>query len=223
MLCWHRPDSVAGTSRTLTRRSGSGPAPSTVMSPSKTVMARPPASRDSRTAGESARSVNTHGLARVPARMAHTRGSSPLSTAQPPGFVARVTIALTSASWSTVSIPCSPRWSAETLVTTETSLVATPMPLSSMPPARGLEDAQLHPWRGEHRPGPGGPGVVTPLGHLALHDDAVGGGPRRLQPRRHADVAQHPRGRGLAVGARDRGHRDGRHQHERSSRRGRSG
>ena len=101
---------------------------------SRTVMARPPASIDSRSAGSSARRENTHGLALVPARMAQTRGSSPLSTAQPPGRVALVTMALTSASWSTVSMPCRPRWSADTLVTTLTSLAATPMPLSSIPP-----------------------------------------------------------------------------------------
>ena len=85
-------------------------------------------------AGASERRVNTHGLALLPLRMAHTRGSSPLSTTQPRGLVAFVTIALTSASWSTVSMPCWPRWSAETLVTTLTSLALTPIPLSSMPP-----------------------------------------------------------------------------------------
>ena len=69
-----------------------------------------------------------------PARIAHARGSSPLSTTHPAGLVARVTMALTSASWSTVSMPCRPRWSADTLVTTLTSLADTPMPLSSIPP-----------------------------------------------------------------------------------------
>ncbi len=70
----------------------------------------------------------------MPVRIAQTRGSSPLSTTQPCGRVTLVTMALTSASWSTVSMPCMPRWSAETLVTTETSLWVTPIPRSSIPP-----------------------------------------------------------------------------------------
>ena len=70
----------------------------------------------------------------MPARIDHTRGSSPLSTTHPEGRVTRVTMALTSASWSTVSMPWRPRWSADTFVTTETSLWVTPMPRRSIPP-----------------------------------------------------------------------------------------
>ena len=78
------------------------------MSPSSTVIARPPVPSASRTAGAPASAVNTHGLRLMPARIAQTRGSSPLSTTQPCGRVTLVTMALTSASWSTVSMPCMP-------------------------------------------------------------------------------------------------------------------
>jgi len=47
--------------------------------------------------------------------------SGPLSTTHPPGLVTVVTMALTSATWSRVSMPWRPRWSAVTLVTTLTS------------------------------------------------------------------------------------------------------
>ncbi len=99
-----------------------------------TVRARPPWVSASRSAGDSASSEKTKGRPGEPARIASTRGSSPFSTVQPDGLVTCVTIALTSASWSTVSMPCWPRWSALTFVTTDTSLTETPMPLSSMPP-----------------------------------------------------------------------------------------
>jgi len=90
--------------------------------------------RDSLRAGESGSRLNTHGRALIPKRMAQTRGSSPFRTTHPAGLVIFVTIALTSASWSTVSMPWSPRWSAETLVTTLTSFTEMPMPLRSRPP-----------------------------------------------------------------------------------------
>ena len=97
-------------------------------------MPRPPELMDSHRAGDAGSRLKAHGLALMRKRMAQTRGSSPLSTTQPWGFVTVVTIALTSASWSRVSMPCRPRWSALTLVTTLTSLAVTPMPLRSMPP-----------------------------------------------------------------------------------------
>ncbi len=97
-------------------------------------MPRPPELMDSHRAGDAGSRLKAHGLALMPKRMAQTRGSSPLSTTQPWGLVTVVTIALTSASWSRVSMPCRPRWSALTLVTTLTSLAVTPMPLRSMPP-----------------------------------------------------------------------------------------
>ena len=133
-LCSLSPHSVTGMSRTSSRRSGSAPSSRTVSAPSITVIARPPCVSDSRSAGDSASSENTNGRPGDPARMARTRGSSPFSTVQPDGLVTCVTIAFTSASWSTVSMPCCPRWSALTFVTTDTSLATTPMPLSSMPP-----------------------------------------------------------------------------------------
>ena len=107
---------------------------STATQPSITVVARPPVLSTSRIAGESGSRENTHGWALITLRIAKTRGSSAFSTAQPSLRVIRGTTALTSASWSRVSMPCRPRWSAETLVTTETSLRVRPMPLSRMPP-----------------------------------------------------------------------------------------
>ena len=107
---------------------------STATQPSITVVARPPWLSTSRIAGESGSRENTHGCALITLCMAKTRGSSPFSTAQPSFRVIRGTTAFTSASWSRVSMPCRPRWSAETFVTTETSLRVSPIPLSRMPP-----------------------------------------------------------------------------------------
>ena len=63
-------------------------------------------------------------FARVIRRMAQTRGSSAFRTAHPSRRVIRTTVPLTSASSSSVSMPCRPRWSALTLVTTLTSFAA---------------------------------------------------------------------------------------------------
>ena len=104
------------------------------MSPSISVTARPPSSSTFRSAGDSGSREKTHTLAVTPSRMAKVRGSSPLSTTQPRDRVTRVTTAFTSASWSTVSMPCCPRWSALTFVTTDTSLCTTPRPRSRIPP-----------------------------------------------------------------------------------------
>ena len=71
-----------------------------------TVIARPWWLSASRSAGDSGSRLNTNGRPDEPARIAITRGSSPLRTVQPDGLVTWVTIALTSASWSTVSMPC---------------------------------------------------------------------------------------------------------------------
>ena len=128
------PASVIGTSTSSTSGSASELGVSTETQPSITVVARPPWPSTSRIAGESGSRENTHGWAWMTCRIAKTRGSSALSTAQPPLRVMCGTTALTSASWSSVSMPWSPRWSALTLVTTETSLRVSPMPLSRMPP-----------------------------------------------------------------------------------------
>ena len=108
-------------------------------------------------AGELGSRENTQGCAWVTLRIAKTRGSSPLSTAQPRRRVIRGTTALTSASWSRVSMPCWPRWSALTLVTTETSLRVRPMPLSRMPPRAVSVTASWTPGRASTRPAPLGP------------------------------------------------------------------
>ena len=122
-----------------------------------TVVARPPWASTSRRAGESGSRENSHGCARVVACIASTRGSSALSTAQPDFLVIRGTTPLTSASWSTVSMPCSPRWSAVTLVTTETSLWTRPMPLSRMPPRAVSVTANSTSGWASTRPAPLGP------------------------------------------------------------------
>ena len=122
-----------------------------------TVVARPWPLSTSRSAGESESRENTHGRAGVVSRIAKTRGSSALSTAQPDFLVIRGTTPLTSASWSTVSMPCRPRWSAVTLVTTETSLLTTPMPLSRMPPRAVSVTAKSTSRCASTRPAPEGP------------------------------------------------------------------
>ena len=108
-------------------------------------------------AGESGSREKTHGLALVTARMASTRGSSALRTAQPSLRVICGTTDFTSASWSTVSIPWRPRWSAVTLVTTETSLCRRPMPLSRMPPRAVSVTASCTCGCASTRPAPLGP------------------------------------------------------------------
>ncbi len=150
------PHSVIGTSTSSTSGSGSAPGSITQIQSSITVVTRPPRSSASRTAGPSGSRVKTQTRARVVARIACTRGSSALSTAQPSLRVIRATTALTSASWSTVSMPCSPRWSAVTLVTTETSLWVRPMPLSRIPPRAVSVTARSTP-SASTRPAPDGP------------------------------------------------------------------
>ena len=123
-----------------------------------TVVARPPPwLSTSRTAGESGSRLKIHGWAWITDCMASTRGSSPLSTAQPSLRVIRGTTDFTSASWSTVSMPWRPRWSAVTLVTTETSLRVMPMPLSRMPPRAVSVTASSTPSRPSARAAPDGP------------------------------------------------------------------
>ena len=151
-----RPLSVIGTSTSST--SGSLRLPSsTTIQPSMTVVARPPCESTSRRPGEVGSRENTQGLAGVVRRIANTRGSSALSTAQPDFLVIRGTTPLTSASWSTVSMPCRPRWSAVTLVTTETSLLATPIPLSRIPPRAVSVTAKSTSRWASTRPAPEGP------------------------------------------------------------------
>ncbi len=63
-----------------------------------------------------------------------TSGSSALSTVAPSGRVMRQTVALTSASWGSVWMPCRSRWSEERLVNTLASLDSYPMPRRTSPP-----------------------------------------------------------------------------------------
>ena len=202
------PASVIGTSTSSTSGSASAPALRMETQPSMTVVARPPASRTSRIAGEDGSRENTHGWATIVGRIARTRGSSPFRTAQPPLRVILGTTPLTSASWSSVSMPCSPRWSAVTLVTTETSLRVRPMPLSRIPPRAVSVTANSTFLWARTRPAPLGPGVVARLDQLAVDVDAVGVRPADEPAVGPRDVGDHPRGRGLAVGAGDRDDRD---------------
>ena len=200
-----RPASVIGTSTSSTRGSGSAPGRSTETQPSMTVVARPRSSSVSRIAGEFGSREKTHGRALITLRIAKTRGSSPFSTAQPRRRVIRGTTAFTSASWSRVSIPCRPRWSALTLVTTDTSLRVSPIPLSRIPPRAVSVTANSTPGRPEHGPGAARTGVVAGLHELAVEVDPVGVRPAHHLAGGARDVGDHPAGRGLAVGA---GHRD---------------
>ena len=186
------PARVIGTSTSSTSGSGSRPGASTETQPSITVVARPPSLSVSRIAGESGSRPNTHGCALITPRIAKTRGSSALSTAQPLLRVIRGTTDFTSASWSTVSMPCRPRWSAETLVTTETSLRVSPIPLSRIPPRAVSVTANCTSGCAEHPAGAARPGVVARLHHPAVDVDAVGVGPADQQPRRARDVRDHP-------------------------------
>ena len=151
------PASVIGTSVTSTTGSGSLPGRSTAIQPSSTVVTRPPASITARPFGESGSRVNTQTGAFVPSRMAKVRGSSAFSTHHPVGLVILVITAFTSASWSSVSMPPRPRWSAEMLVTTETSLNATPTPRRRIPPRAVSVTASSIPGYDSTRPAPLGP------------------------------------------------------------------
>ena len=127
------------------------------MKPSMTVNALPRAARTSRMQGALGSRVNATSWAGVPTRIAHTRGSSPLSTHQPEGRVTFVMIALTSASWSTVLMPPLPRWSDVTFVTTLTSLYGTPMPRLSNPPRAVSSTATSSPGVARTACAPAGP------------------------------------------------------------------
>ena len=152
-----RPAKVIGTSTTCTTGRGSAPGRRTQIHPSRSVVIRPPSDRTLRPEGESGSRVNTQIWALVPSRIANVRGSSALSTHQPSGLVIFVMTALTSASWSRVSIPSIPRWSALMLVTIETSLYATPTPRRKIPPRAVSVTANSTPgWRST-RPAPPGP------------------------------------------------------------------
>ena len=119
-------------------------------------MARPPAVSASRTAGALGSDVKTHGRARMPVRIAQTRGSSPLSTTHPrSGHAGDDRLDLGELVDRVDALQ--PRWSAETFVTTETSLWVTPMPRSSMPAAGRLEDADLHAGGSSTARAPAGP------------------------------------------------------------------
>ena len=84
MLKRDSPARVIGTSTSSTSGSGSAPGARTVIQPSMTVVARPPPwPSTSRTAGESGSRLKIHGWAEITDCIASTRGSSPLSTAQP--------------------------------------------------------------------------------------------------------------------------------------------
>ena len=179
------------------------------MSPSSTVMARPPSFEH----GAQRRRVGVEGeharpARRLPSRIAKVRGSSPLSTTQPLGRVMRVMTALTSASWSTVSTPCSPRWSALHVGDHRDVVVRDAQPAQQDAAAGGLGDGELDPRVVEHPAGPAGPGVVTRLDELAVDVDTVGRRPADDQPGALRHPGDHPRRRGLAVGAGDRHDRD---------------
>ena len=89
--------------------------------PSRRTYARPPPATVRRTTARrrtAPPSENIATLARTRRAIAATSGSSALSTAQPPGFVARATVDLTSASSGRVWIPWRSRWSEVTFVIT---------------------------------------------------------------------------------------------------------
>ena len=112
-------------------------------------------------------------VARVERRISQTRGSSALSTAQPSRFVMRTTVPLTSASSSSVSMPCRPRWSALTLVTTLTSFAVVPDPAQEDAAARRLEHRDVDPGSGQDRDGASEP-VQSPASTSSPVDvDAV--------------------------------------------------
>ena len=79
-------------------------------------------------------------------------------------------------------MPCSPRWSAETLVNTETSLWVEPDALEQDAAAGRLGDRELHLLVGQHPAGAGRAGVVAGLDQLAVDVDAVGARPADVQP-----------------------------------------
>ena len=86
-------------------------------------------------------------------------------------------------------MPCSPRWSALTLVTTLTSLAVTPMPLRSIPPRAVSRIADLEAGGLEHPARAGRAGEVALLHRLAHDDDTVGRAPGRREAGGHAHVA----------------------------------
>ncbi len=154
MLKRERPATVTGSSDAGARGRGRRPAArSTSMSPSSTA-ARPPSSRTRSTRPELDSRLNAYRCARVRRCIAHARSSSALRTAHPSRFVMRTIVPFTSASSSTVSIPCSPRWSAVTFVTTLTSFSAYPIPRSRIPPRAVSSTARSRPGSARTRPAP---------------------------------------------------------------------
>ncbi len=118
-----------------------------MIQPSITVVARPPSASTVRIDGESGSREKTQHFAGEPRRIANVRGSSPFTTHQPRDRVILVITAFTSASWSIVSMPPSPRWSAVMFVTTDTSLYKTPTPRRRMPPRAVSVTASCSPRR----------------------------------------------------------------------------
>ena len=121
-------------SRTAPRSIGPSGWPSTTTRPARTVVSGAPISRARAAPGPSGSRAKNHGLPGPASWYWLTSGSSALRTAQPPGRTTLTTVDLAHASISTVSIPCSPRWSGLTLVNTATSTADTPIPRSISPP-----------------------------------------------------------------------------------------
>src|SRR4051794_41965454 len=83
MLLRDSPLSVIGRSTILTRRSGSPLGERTTISPSSTVMPRPPALIDSHRAGEAGARLDAPGLGLMPKGVAPTPRAGPLSPTPP--------------------------------------------------------------------------------------------------------------------------------------------
>ena len=162
------------------------------MSPSRTVIARPPPASASRSAGWRGSNEKSQGRPDAVRRIASTRGSSAFSTAQPLGRVILVIVAFTSASWSTVGIPCRSRWSADTFVTTATSLCCTPIPRSRIPP-RAVSSTATSGCCASAVAAPPNPGVVA-----RLHAAGRCGRRRRSRRTRPSCRTSSPCGRGAA-------------------------
>ena len=82
------------------------------------------------------------------------------------------------------------------------------MPRRRMPPRAVSVTASWTPGWASTLPGAARAGEVAVLDQLAVEVDAVGARPADVQPGGAADVRDHPRGGGLAVGAGDRDDRD---------------
>ncbi len=144
--------------------------------------------------------------ARALGAICSTQGSSALSTAVPVGWTTSTIVRLTSASFSSVSIPAIPRWSPSPMFGHhgDVALIEAE-PFAEDPPSGRLEDRRLDLGIEQDRPGGLRATAITGLDPTAIHIDPVAVGHADGLAGAAEDMSDQPSGRRLAV---DAGHGD---------------